>query len=134
MDEPLTEMGELVVSEDLPDDTRIDTLNLSTQTKNALINDGCVTVGCIRDKSDAELMRTVGFGRVSLAAVRAICGPHNARMSAAAEHRIDLLERRVARLEAVLHELIAVIDSKIHLSDASALGEVCERAKQIARH
>jgi DNA-directed RNA polymerase alpha subunit len=59
------------------DETPIEELGLWTRALNALRRDGVLTVGDLRHKTDADLLRLRGFGRAALAAVRAVVpSPH----------------------------------------------------------
>ena len=54
------------------DETPIEDLDLRTRALNALRRAGVRTVGGLRRKSDAELLRLRGFGLGALAEVRAV--------------------------------------------------------------
>ena len=57
------------------DETSIEDLDLRTRALNALRRAGVRTVGGLRRKSDADLLRLRGFGAGALAAVRAVVPP-----------------------------------------------------------
>ncbi len=57
------------------DETPIEDLDLWTRALNALRRAGVRTVGGLKRKSDAELLRLRGFGVGALAAVRAVVPP-----------------------------------------------------------
>ena len=56
----------------LPDETPIEDLDLRTRALDALRRAGVRTVGGLRRKTDADLLRLRGFGPGALAAVRAL--------------------------------------------------------------
>jgi DNA-directed RNA polymerase alpha subunit len=57
------------------DETPIEDLDFRTRALNALRRAGVRTVGGLRRKSDADLLRLRGFGVGALAAVRAVVPP-----------------------------------------------------------
>ena len=57
------------------DETPIEDLDLWTRALNALRRAGVRTVGGLRRKTDADLLRLRGFGPGALAAVRAVVPP-----------------------------------------------------------
>lgn len=57
------------------DETPIEDLDLRTRALNALRRAGVRTVGGLRRKTDADLLRLRGFGVGALAAVRAVVPP-----------------------------------------------------------
>lgn len=61
----------------IPDDTPWELLRstLTWRCFNALQNEGVTTVGEARQLSDEQLLRTLNFGKVSLAELRSIIGP-----------------------------------------------------------
>ena len=58
----------------LPDDTPIDTLRLTTRMREALRAEGLKTVGEIREKSDRQLLTIRDLGNGSIAQLRASLG------------------------------------------------------------
>ena len=67
------------------DETPIEDLDLWTRALNALRRGGVRTVGGLRRKTDADLLRLRGFGTGALAAVRAVVPPPPTRT--ASTHR-----------------------------------------------
>src|SRR3954454_16772601 len=59
------------------DETPIEDLNLWTRALNALRREGVRTVGGLRRKTDADLLRLRGFGPGALAAVRTVVPPRH---------------------------------------------------------
>jgi DNA-directed RNA polymerase alpha subunit len=57
------------------DETPIEDLDLWTRALNALRREGVRTVGGLRRKTDADLLRLRGFGPGALAAVRTVVPP-----------------------------------------------------------
>jgi DNA-directed RNA polymerase alpha subunit len=78
--------GRLVVpTPQLPDDTPIDTLRLTTRMREALRADGLKTVGEIREKSDRQLLTIRDLGNGSIAQLRASLGVASVRAVRQAE-------------------------------------------------
>ena len=73
--------GRLVVpTPQLPDDTPIDTLRLTTRMREALRAEGLKTVGEIREKSDRQLLTIRDLGNGSIAQLRASLGVASVRV------------------------------------------------------
>jgi DNA-directed RNA polymerase alpha subunit len=78
--------GRLVVpTPQLPDDTPIDTLRLTTRMREALRAEGLKTVGEIREKSDRQLLTIRDLGNGSIAQLRASLGVASVRAVRQAE-------------------------------------------------
>ena len=69
----------------LPDDTPIDTLRLTTRMREALRAEGLKTVGEIREKSDRQLLTIRDLGNGSIAQLRASLGLASVRVARQAE-------------------------------------------------
>ena len=69
----------------LPDDTPIDTLRLTTRMREALRAEGLKTVGEIREKSDRQLLTIRDLGNGSIAQLRASLGVASVRVVRQAE-------------------------------------------------
>jgi DNA-directed RNA polymerase alpha subunit len=69
----------------LPDDTPIDTLRLTTRMREALRAEGLKTVGEIREKSDRQLLTIRDLGNGSIAQLRASLGVASVRAVRQAE-------------------------------------------------
>jgi DNA-directed RNA polymerase alpha subunit len=79
--------GELVMpTPQLPDDTPIDKLRLTTRMREALRAEGLKTVGEIREKSDRQLLSIRGLGTGSIAHLRASLGVTSIHVERQAEH------------------------------------------------
>lgn len=78
--------GSLVMpTPQLPDDTPIDTLRLTTRMREALRAEGLKTVGEIREKSDRQLLTIRDLGNGSIAQLRASLGVASVRVVRQAE-------------------------------------------------
>jgi len=64
----------------LPDDTPIDTLRITTRMREALRAEGLKTVGEIREKSDRQLLTIRDLGNGSIAQLRASLGVASVRV------------------------------------------------------
>ena len=69
----------------LPDDTPIETLRLTTRMREALRAEGLKTVGEIREKSDRQLLTIRDLGNGSIAQLRASLGLASVRVARQAE-------------------------------------------------
>src|SRR6266702_4661742 len=69
----------------LPDDTPIDTLRLTTRMREALRAEGLKTVGEIREKSDRQLLTIRDLGSGSIAQLRTSLGLASVRVVRRAE-------------------------------------------------
>src|SRR6266567_2607798 len=78
--------GKLVIpTPQLPDDTPIDKLRLTTRMREALRAEGLKTVGEIREKSDQQLLTIRDLGSGSIAHLRASLGMESVRVVRQAE-------------------------------------------------
>jgi DNA-directed RNA polymerase alpha subunit len=75
----------VVPTPQLPDDTPIDTLRLTTRMREALRAEGLKTVGEIREKSDQQLLTIRDLGNGSIAQLRASLGLASVRVARQAE-------------------------------------------------
>jgi DNA-directed RNA polymerase alpha subunit len=79
--------GKLVMpTPQLPDDTPIDKLRLTTRMREALRAEGLKTVGEIREKSDGQLLSIRNLGTGSIAHLRASLGVTSVHVERQAEH------------------------------------------------
>ena len=79
--------GKLVMpTPQLPDDTPIDKLRLTTRMREALRAEGLKTVGEIREKSDRQLLSIRDLGTGSIAHLRASLGVTSVHVERQTEH------------------------------------------------